>query len=277
MNNYIYKPISINRLITVESIIMSLDVIRPKDFFFPGEMHDFWEAVLVCSGNVTATSDERIYHLSEGQLLFHKPFEFHRIWSTNDSQPHLIIISFKATGDGMNNFAERCFNIDALNKQKFTEICRLFEETCNSYKVNDKNFAFISSRTATVLEEFLLSLSIESKPMPSTSSPEEERYKKIVNIMEQYCCENLSVTQLSTLCNMSVSSMKRIFSKYSDRGVAKFFLSLKIRRAMQLLDEGKTACEVAKSVGFQEIPYFHTVFKRETGMTPTSYKKSKKY
>lgn len=46
---------------------------------------------------------------------------------------------------------------------------------------------------------------------------------------------------------------------------------------MQLLDEGKTACEVAKSVGFQEIPYFHTVFKRETGMTPTGYKKSKKY
>ena len=45
---------------------------------------------------------------------------------------------------------------------------------------------------------------------------------------------------------------------------------------MQLLSEGNTAADVAVSVGFDEPAYFHTVFKREFGITPLEYKQLKK-
>lgn len=83
----------------------------------------------------------------------------------------------------------------------------------------------------------------------------------------------LSVEELARLCEMSVSNMKRIFACFSDVGVAKFFMSLKMRRAMELLDAGVTAKEVADMLDFEETSYFYTVFKRETGMTPTQYRR----
>lgn len=271
-----YEFTPINRIISIESVVTGIDVVRPKNFFFPGEMHDFWEAVLVLEGKAIATGDAKVYNLSAGQLLFHKPLEFHRIWSAEQSQPHLMIISFRAQGDGMRFFAERCFNIDLAGQKVFKNICGLIRKTVKAYRTGDKNYSLYSSRTAAALEEFLLSITNDDALVPEEPTTEEKKYREIVRIMDEHCCESLSVNDLSRLCNMSVSSMKRFFGRFSDVGVAKFFLSLKIRRAMQLLDEGKNACEVANLVGFDEVSYFHTAFKRETGVTPIKYQKTGK-
>jgi len=271
-----YEFTPINRVITVESVVTAIDVVRPKNFFFPGEMHDFWEAVMVLEGEATATGDERVYNLSAGQLLFHKPLEFHRIWTSDHSQPHLMIISFRATGDGMRFFAEKCFNIESELQKVFKKICNMIRKTVEAYKEGEKNYPLYSRRTAAMLEDFLLSITDADALAPEKPTTKEKLYREIVRIMDEHCCESLSVTQLSKLCNMSVSSMKRVFSSFSDMGIAKFFLSLKIRRAMQLLDEGKNACQVAQLVGFDEVSYFHTAFKRETGVTPMQYRKTGK-
>ena len=44
---------------------------------------------------------------------------------------------------------------------------------------------------------------------------------------------------------------------------------------MELLEEDLSASQVAQMLDFSEISYFYTVFKRETGMTPIQYKKSR--
>ena len=35
------------RKIFIKSVITAIDAVRPKDFYFPGEMHNFWEIVCV--------------------------------------------------------------------------------------------------------------------------------------------------------------------------------------------------------------------------------------
>ena len=69
---------------------------------------------------------------------------------------------------------------------------------------------------------------------------------------------------------------ERIFRQFSDIGIAQYFRSLKIRKAMALLEEDHTASQVAQMLDFTEISYFYTVFKRETGMTPIQYQRSRK-
>ena len=54
-----------------------------------------------------------------------------------------------------------------------------------------------------------------------------------------------------------------------------FGVGQKMRQAMEHLENGVPASQVAELLDFSEINYFYTVFKRETGMTPTQYRKSR--
>ena len=274
MPKYEFTPVQ--RLITVEAVVTAFDTVHPKGFYFAGEMHDFWEAVLVCQGSATATGDERVYQLSAGQLLFHKPMEFHRIWAPEDSEHRVIIISFRALGPGMDHFAETYFQLDEERQRAFGRIADAIQETVRACREKREEYPLLSSTAAVLLESFLLSLTEKTACAPEMLSKEERYYRRIVNCMSEHCCENLSVGELAFLCGMSVSNLKRVFALFSDRGVAKYFLSMKMRRAMELLEEGRRPCQVARLLGFEEPAYFHAVFKRETGMTPGEYRKGRR-
>ena len=265
----------IRRLFTVRSVITSIDAIRPKDFYFEGEMHDFWEVVFLLDGSVSATADERVYLLTAGQVLFHKPLEFHRLWSSNDTAPHIIIISFEATGEGMRFFENKLFTLDQSRYGQITEMYSRIKEaldTAEKMGRSDDSYYLASHRAANCIENFLLGLyNTEAVKHISTVNAAGEDYKNIVRIMHENVYKNLSVPEIATLCNMSVSSLKKKFSLYSDKGVGKYFSYVKMRQAIVLLCEGVSAPEISDMLGFSSVNYFYSAFKREIGLTPKEY------
>lgn len=266
----------VDRLIRVDALYTAFDVVRPAHFYFHGESHDFWELVYVCQGEVTATADERVYRLDSGKLLFHKPMEFHRIWSESNTGPHLMIISFKAGGENMEKLENSCFALSSRQRKRFEEVVAAF---CHARALQaqgeEKEVRRAVAMTAALLENFLMRLTEWEEQLPHESSDEDAQYTRIVNVMQENCHRRLSLEELAKECGMSVSNMKRIFGRFSDVGIAKYFLSLKIRRAKELLENEIPASRVAEMLDFSEINYFYTVFKRETGMTPTQYKRSR--
>ena len=100
------KEILVSRIVTV------LYLENSSDFVFVGESHDFWEAVFVYDGHLTATADERVYQLSTGMLLLHKPMEFLRSWSAEDQESRFVNLSFRAGGMGIRRLEHCCFNLD---------------------------------------------------------------------------------------------------------------------------------------------------------------------
>lgn len=269
-----YLRQSVQRLVCVDTIVIGIDAVRPKNFYFPGESHDFWEAVLVCEGNATVTADERVYRLNSGKLVFHKPMEFHRIWAEQDSSPHLMILSFRASGVGMKRFENSCFDLNDKQRQQFAQLTACFPKAVPSGLSRSPADPLRLNYAAALLEVFLLELMKESQYDPVPRTEEELQYAKIVQVMKEHCEGNLSVAELAQLCHLGVSNMKRIFALFSDVGIAKYFCSLKIRRAMELLDSGMRASDVAEALHFTDASYFYTVFKRETGRTPSQYKKA---
>ncbi len=270
---YTKKPI--NRLIYIEDIITGFSKVRCKGFYFAGESHDFWEIVFVPSGKITATADERIYHLSSGKLLFHKPMEYHRIWCEGDEAACVNIISFAAGGEIMKYFENCCFDLNDTEGRQFSEITRIFSKAINQHSLqHTEKYNRLSNLGAALLEAFLLRLTEKTEYRQKNYTDSERRYFQIVSVMKQNLKEKLSVNQIAGLCNMSVSNMKRVFALYSDIGIAKYFLNLKIRKARELLAAGKTVPEAAEILGFDEVSYFYKVFKRETGITPAQYRRS---
>ena len=68
--------------------------IRPIGYFYNGESHDFWEAVFILKGKAGITAGETVYTLTEGQMIFHPPGEFHRLWNDGDEFLRIAIVSF---------------------------------------------------------------------------------------------------------------------------------------------------------------------------------------
>lgn len=268
----LYECKPVNRCICIKAVVTGIDKDRDKNFFFPGESHDFWEAVFVSKGEITATADERIIKLRQGMLLFHKPMEFHRLIADGKNSSHLKIISFTAEGELMKRFENRCFNLSLSEQDSFAEITDYFLKSNIAYSNEPKSFDYLSNMATTLLESFLLRLSEKSEYTPKNISYNEDIYYKIVKAMKSNCDKSLTVNDIAILLNMSASNVKRVFAIYSDIGIAKYFLNLRIRRAKELLNEGMSSYEVAEKLGFKP-NYFYTVFKREVGTTPKKYSK----
>ena len=268
-----YRILPVERLIQIDGLITVYNYVRPKGFYFPGESHDFWECVYIGDGEVTATADERVYQLKKGKLLLHKPMEFHRIWAKEDCAPHVVNISFRAHGELTQRLACRCFDLRHKQQEELLRIAGLFG-TLEQIE-DSRQRRSVMNLVATRLESFLLELAESEKDSAPSRSPGDEQYGRIVQVMQNHRQENLSLEELAQLCQMSVSNMKRIFGKYSDVGVAKFFLTLRMRYAMELLEQGIPANQVAQMLQFSDTAYFYTVFKRETGTTPSQYRRQK--
>ena len=273
MQEYKFTPLL--RLIKINSVITAFNAERQKGFYFSGEMHNFWELVYVVSGRVMATSEEKVFSLSEGQLIFHKPMEFHRIWSEEDSNPRICVISFDASGEGMKNFENKQITLTPMESEKFLEITASFRKVIRGLSskefYDEEKYRLLANRTAVELEDLLLGLIGREAKQNTEKTNYDNQYEYIVRVMNEHCEEALSSEDIARLCNLSLSNLKKIFHMYSDIGVMKYFTSIKLRRAMQMLCDGISIQQVAYRLGFSSVNYFHAVFKKETGMTPKEY------
>ena len=273
-----YKLKPVEKFITVESLNSAIDHTHKPGFVFAGEMHNFWEAVFVESGKAVASADEQIFNLHTGQILFHRPMQFHRIKTDGQSPVHLRIISFSALGIGMEEFERKCYDLNSAEIKDYLNVFSLVGEACASYEESNitNRYSILSSKACAALESFLLNLREHDESKMSELSNDERHYKEIVTVMSENCEKWLTIDDISELCRMSSSNMKRIFSLFNDIGVSKYFLSLKIRRATELLRDNVPSAEIAERLGFSSVNYFYTTFRRETGMTPKAYKKQLK-
>lgn len=265
------------RLFTVRSIMSAIDAVRPRDFYFAGEMHDFWEMVYVWEGEVNATADDRVYDLKQGQMIFHQPMEFHRIWSAGGTAPHILILSFDAVGDGMEAFAKRILRMPPQAEEHMAAAVQqggALLQLERAGRTEGLEYALAAQTAVNSLEALLLELLPASRDMSAAATSQDSAtYRRIVRVLNDNCERSLREADVAALCHCSVSNMKRVFRRYADKGVMHYFTCVKIRRAIQLLEEGHTITQVSDRLGFSSPSYFTAVFKRETGHIPREYRR----
>jgi signal transduction histidine kinase len=66
--------------------------------------------------------------------------------------------------------------------------------------------------------------------------------------------------------------LTRLIKTHAGRGFSDLLNRARIDRAKELLDHGRSALEVSIEVGFADPSYFTKVFRRLTGMTPSTYR-----
>lgn len=272
-----YKDYPILKRINIISMISSFCYRYTSDYRFEGESHDFFEFVCVLDGNVSIAIDENIFELHKGQIIFTNPLEFHNLCSANNTDPQVLIMSFKLSGDF--RFDKR---IATISEKTMNELLDTFSYGRNVFNFN--GICVESVKDGKELEaqifinrlEILLIEIIKEEPVKEIQlhTRSAVNYSKIIKILKANLNRSLTIKDVAQLANMSESNVKKIFSMYTNQGIMAYFNELKIIEAQRLLKDGLSVYEVSKALGFAEQNYFSNVFKKATGYSPKNWLKN---
>ena len=185
-------------------------------------MHDFWECVYVIDGEVCVSSDERMYYLRKGDIVFHKPQEFHKFHIENPSGATILDFSFLLDGE----FAERMEDKVCHLTEEQNAIMRMFVSYLrrefdshpdaktkfyfyNALPVFKNNTVFLQTVRLYILQ-LILSLSTNEIPLKMVETEETALLKRAIEFMNQAIETSLSINDLADNLNISLSKQTRI-------------------------------------------------------------------
>lgn len=86
--------------------------------------------------------------------------------------------------------------------------------------------------------------------------------------------ENLTVHACAEHVHLSGSYFASLFKKLTGTTFIQYVTQERIRRAKEMLLDGKQVQEVSQALGYEERRYFSDVFKKHTGMTPSEFRQA---
>ena len=282
----LYTDINISKVITIHYFE------HAKDYVFPGEKHDFWEFVYVDRGKVEVAAGTQGYELKQGEIIFHKPKEYHSLWANGQIAPNLVVITFICTSQAMDFFKDKILTIDSRQKQLMAEIIAESKKAFTSDLSDPDMTALDRSKTRPFGCEQLIKLYLEQlliqimrsgsavKTYQRLSSVAKERADKksvetIIGYLKNNITDSLSFSDVLRFSNMGSTHLKNVFKDKTGLPVMEYYRKLKIENAKLMIREKElNMTEIANNLAYKSIHHFSKQFKDIAGMSPTEYARS---
>lgn len=280
---YLDETIHIERIYTIHYFEYK------SDFHFAGERHDFWEFQCVDKGKAEIQTDNGIYNLSSGQVIFHKPNEFHSLTAIGNTAPNIVVVSFECTSPCMKFFEEQLFRLSDSERNLMgmliAEARRCIATPLdNPYteKMEKKSeIPFGSQQLIRIYLEQMLIYMVRRHASPQLTVPigkfvnlknDSAAYNRVLTYMEEHIRESITLHQLCHDNMIGRSQLQKLFQEQHQCGAIEFFNRLKIESAKQLIRKNEmNFTQISEFLGYSSIHYFSRQFKKIAGMTPTEY------
>lgn len=287
---FLYQPLESE--FEVNSLINASYYHMTKEFQGLGEAHNFWELVYCDKGEVAIQAAENHFLLKAGEVVFHCPNEWHDVRSYGDVESDIIILAFTCDSPHMADFEKK---ILFLGPQEKTCLASIVDESEASYEYFDNDPPFVKlikkddspfaseQVIKSQLELLLIYISRRNKSVPAKtrefSANNVHQHERLVADAKQYLQnhlhEKVSLTQVAQSLGISVSLLKRIFKEQTENSVITYLTHLRISEAKRMIrNHNLNFTQISEALGYDNIHYFSSQFKKQTGMTPTDYSRS---
>ncbi len=290
-----YKSVSLQDVISIHEIYSIHYFEYMCDFSFPGESHDFWEFLCVDKGEVNVLAGEKFHALKKGDIIFHKPNEFHDVNSNGLIAPNLVVMSFSCDSPVMSFFEEKVLQISEPERLLLAQIIQEAKYVFEGRMDDPYQEELLRSEKPRFAGEQLIRLYLEQlliqlirRYMARPDQPinpaivksikqkaDGELFTQLQEYMELHICESLTIEQLCRSNSVGRSQLQKLFRTRSGYGAIEYFSRMKVDLAKQMIRENHyNFTQIADALGFSSIHYFSRQFKRITGMTPSEYASS---
>lgn len=289
-----YIETSIKQDIEIKKIVTVHYFEYAKNYVFYGEQHNFWELLYVDKGEVEVMADIASYKLKQGEMIFHKPNEFHNIWANGTIAPNLVVVSFVCKSRSMGFFHDKILQISDYEKDVLSEI---ISEAKNSYlsSLDDPLLKKLEKRATPLfgseqlikiyLEQMLIKLirkgTILKKAAKISTVTKQRSDSDLINKVVEYLHDNIynriTFDDVCRYSNQSHTNLKVIFKSAVGMGIMEYYRNLRIEEIKKIIRE-KTFnfTKISETLGYTSVHYFSRHFKQVTGMTPSEYAASVK-
>ncbi len=158
-----------------------------------------------------------------------------------------------------------------------------FEKGVDFYLTKPFNPKLLALRIINILQtrqqfkaQLLDDIKFDIKPSERKVSPKDQIFlNDLTAVVEQNIDNtNFNVEDLSKAMAFSKSQLYRKMKGLLGYSANEFIRMIRLKHAKQLLEDGQlNITEIAYKVGFSDLKYFRSCFKKEFGMTPSQYKK----
>ena len=292
-----YVGVQLENSISVDELFTVHYFEYMSDFSFAGESHDFWEFVYVDKGEVNVTADSIRTTLKKGDIIFHKPNEFHTVQATGTIAPNLAVISFSSSSPAISFFEDKILRIDELERNLLADII-IEARNCFESPLDDPYLTHMVKKTPDIfgseqmlrilLEHFLIHIvrrqsnpiilkkKLPLQPLKTTKSrSDSEVFNRVIDYLEANLSEHISLELICRDNLIGRSQLQKLFQEKTGNGVIEYFSKMKIDAAKQLIRTGHmNFTQISQELGYSSIHYFSRQFKKLTGMTPSEYASS---
>lgn len=275
----------IENLITVKKIVTLHYFFFDKDYRFKGESHDFWEIVYAAKSSVICGNNEGSVLLSEGNINFHSPGEFHTIGGNNKTASEVFVMTFECNSQAMHFFNKKKFFLTERLRQyiysiiyeaKKTFDLPVFNPALNKLALLDNPNLGGQQMIRLNLEQLLILLMRERSYEGEEIFIDKQPRRLALSVIEYLKANIYNKVTLSDICEKFYYGKTFIcteFKKSTGKTVFEYFNNLKIKEAKKLIKKDCSFKEIAENLNFDSQSHFSSTFKKYEKITPNQYLK----
>lgn len=249
------------------------------------EAHDFWELCFVSVGEIAVQIEHKRSLVSQNQLVLISPNKKHSYQSENGNENKAFVICFDSFSQTLDAISEYIFT---LEDTQISCMGLIEEESRTTFHTNESDHLAVlqspifGGQQALLLQlEYLLISMVRSLSSDQRNEiiffSDENFHEDLVNAILRYLRENIhKKISLNDICerfNYSRSFICKVFKAQTGESLITCFNRMKAKKAAKLLAEtSKPVTDIAMELGFREIKYFDTVFKKHHGISPVQYR-----
>ncbi|CAM3339201.1 response regulator transcription factor [Paenibacillus lupini] len=125
-------------------------------------------------------------------------------------------------------------------------------------------FNSLTRRVTAIIEEIADSLD-------NTSA--DKQIKRMIDLIHRNYKENLKMETLAELFNYNSAYLGKLFKQVTGENFNTYLDKVRMEQAKILLEQGLKVYQVAEMVGYANVDYFHSKFRKYVGSSPSVYKK----
>lgn len=94
----------------------------------------------------------------------------------------------------------------------------------------------------------------------------------MINIIHRHYADHLKLETLAGMLNYSTAYLGQLFKSKTGEYFNTYLDKVRIQKAKELLEQGMKVYEAAERVGYTNVNYFYSKFKKYEGRSPSDFK-----